>query len=253
MDAMCRAQLLQKIEGTRDYEKEITGARWYPFNKQLDRWHNPKQPTSFKRNFFLPVAAYRKADLEEAIAFQKDLGLNFIAFQTTEPMAPALVEELGLELDKTLVMVLLKGSGSLWSRNTRLEIRDSAVDDVSTEILDVSDVPQQYQEKAADAMKQVLKATREHPEYHWLYGYLDGKKVANVYALCHDGVIEVDDLWVHPDYRHQYIATTLMKHIAESFDGVLYLHADAGKTPKEMYAAMGFETVAVTYEYYKEW
>ncbi len=253
MPGMTREQLLQNIEKTRAYEKEITGAHIYPFSKNLKRWHNAEQPTSFKCNFFLPIESYTRSDLEEAIDFQKDLGLNFVAFQTMEPMDPVLREEIGFEEEKTLVMALLQGDSSLWSYNTKLEIRDSAVDDVSEELLDVRDVPEQFQAKAAAAMKQVLKATRHHPEYHWLYGYMDGKKVANVYALCQNGVIEVDDLWVHPDYRKQYIATTLFKHIAQHFDGILYLHADAAKTPKDMYASMGFETVAVTFDYYKEW
>ncbi len=250
---MSMEQLLQNIAKTRDYEKEINGARCYQFNKHLKRWHSHGQPTSFKCNFFYPVSEYTKADLEEAIDFQKELGLNYVVFQTAEPMNSAMKEEFGLEVEKTLVMALLRNGSEFWTRNTMLEIKDSATDDVTNEILDVSDVPEKYRAKAADAMKQVLESTCKHPEYHWLYGYIGGKKVANVYALCHNGVIEVDDLWVHPDYRMQYIATTLLKHIAESFEGILYLHADAERTAKDMYSALGFETVVVTYDYYKEW
>ena len=35
--------------------------------------------------------------------------------------------------------------------------------------------------------------------------------------------------------------------------GILYLHADAAATPKDMYAKMGFEIVETVYEYYLEW
>ena len=62
----------------------------------------------------------------------------------------------------------------------------------------------------------------------------------------------MDSLVVDEDYRHRYIATTLIKSIAKQAqrDGcILYLHADPEDTPKEMYARMGFETVDTVYEY----
>ena len=63
----------------------------------------------------------------------------------------------------------------------------------------------------------------------------------------------MDDLWVDEAFRHQRIATTIMKYIADQTDGIFYLHAAANATPKEMYAKMGFETVETIYDYYLEW
>ena len=57
---------------------------------------------------------------------------------------------------------------------------------------------------------------------------------------------------VDEDFRHQYIAMTLMKHIAEKAQErgeILYLHADSEDTPKELYAKMGFQAVDKLYEY----
>ena len=46
------------------------------------------------------------------------------------------------------------------------------------------------------------------------------------------------------DYRHRYVATTLLRQIAEEARAEgegLYLHADPDETPKDMYARMGVE------------
>lgn len=62
----------------------------------------------------------------------------------------------------------------------------------------------------------------------------------------------MDSLLIDEDFRHQYIATTLVKHIAEKAQergAVLYLHADPEDTPKDMYAKMGFQAVDKLYEY----
>lgn len=45
----------------------------------------------------------------------------------------------------------------------------------------------------------------------------------------------------------------LALEVEKKFDGIFYLHAEDSRTPKEMYARMGFETVKRTYEYYLEW
>lgn len=57
----------------------------------------------------------------------------------------------------------------------------------------------------------------------------------------------------YPDVMRKGFATTIMKHFAEHTNGVVYLHAAANATPKDMYAKMGFEIVETVYEYYLEW
>ena len=44
-----------------------------------------------------------------------------------------------------------------------------------------------------------------------------------------------------------------MKHIAQNFEGVMYLHADAAASVHDMYARMGFVTVDTLYDYYLDW
>ena len=60
----------------------------------------------------------------------------------------------------------------------------------------------------------------------------------------------IDGLLVGNEYRNQYVATSLMAHIRETYpDAQLMLHAELDDSPKDMYLKMGFEIVDKLYEY----
>lgn len=246
-------QLLKNIHLCNNYERELMGARQMVFQENLLQWRNAACPEQQNNHFFVPVGDISSGDIQKALEFQKNAGSHYLMLRTSAPLNRSLVAEFGFEETCTQVMALLQDTSEGWRENPLLEIRDIQTSDISQDLLDVSDVPEKYQAQALNNLQILLDVTKTHPEYHWLCGYLDGKKVANVYALCHSGCIEVDDLWVHRDFRNRYIATTLLKYIAKELDGTLYLHAEADKTPKEMYARMGFETVERNYDYCMEW
>jgi GNAT superfamily N-acetyltransferase len=70
-----------------------------------------------------------------------------------------------------------------------------------------------------------------------------------------NGVGMVEDLFTHPDYRHQGLATTLIARcVADARDrgaGSVIIGADPNNTPKHMYAAMGFRPLFVSRNYLK--
>lgn len=241
--------LLDHIHQCSDYERSLFGAEWVDFRENLSRWRNESNPEKPNNNFFVPTGAVTAEDIRAAAALQKSRGLDYLMLRTGSSLAEALVTEFGFKMETMLVMALCRDASGGWKENPDLEIRDIQTSDISRDLLDVSEVPGEYQPQALKNMQKVLEVAKEHPEYHWYCGYLDGKKVANVYALCHGGCVEMDDLWVDEAYRNRYIATTLMKHIAKNLDGILYLHADADRTPREMYARMGFEIQEQTYDY----
>lgn len=245
--------LLQKIHSTNDYERELFGSRRVPFNEHFDRWHSDLRPDQVNNNFFVPIGEVTAKDIETARNFQKRRGLSYLLIRSAKPLDPNLTERFSLTPETTLVMALRQDAGRKWKKNDAVEIRDIQTSDIGEDLMDVSATPEQYRELARRNMRMVLDVAKGHPEYHWLCAYLDGKRVGCVYALCHNGCIEMDDLWVEEDYRKQYIATTLMKHITETMKGVLYLHAEKAGTPKDMYTKMGFETVETITEYYQEW
>lgn len=68
-----------------------------------------------------------------------------------------------------------------------------------------------------------------------------------------DGVGQVEDLFVHPDYRHRGLATALLHHCVDESRkkgaGPVVIVSDPTDTPKHMYAAMGWRPVAMKREY----
>ena len=70
-----------------------------------------------------------------------------------------------------------------------------------------------------------------------------------------DGVGQVENLFVHAEYRHRGRATALIHHcVADARAhgaGPVVIVADASDTPKHMYAAMGFRPVAIKRSYLK--
>lgn len=244
--------LLQRIHRCSDYGHALFGAKKVDFSEHLYRWHSDVRPYFGNDNFFAARGPLTEADIQAAVDFQKHRGLGYLMLRTWAPLDPSLTEAFGLETEQTLLMALT-GSWEHWKENPDLDIRDIQTHDIGADLLDVSDVPEQYRAQARANLELVLEKSKSHPEYHWYCGYAEGQKAAEVYGMCHVGCIEVDDLWVAEPFRNRYFATTLLRHIALTLDGVPYLHADAARTPKDMYAKMGFETLETSWEYYLSW
>lgn len=244
---------LECIHAVNDYERSLFQAKFEHHTYRLDRWYSDLRPDQMNNNFFLPTAAPTCEDIDTAIDLQKKRGLKYVMLRMAQPMDEDLQAMFSFEEDVTYVMALLKNSSYFWKENSQIEIRDIQTSDISADLLDVSGVPEQYRTAAYRNMQLVLNTAKENPDYHWLCAYKDGRRVGSVYALYHQGFVEMDDLWVEEEYRNQYIATTLMKYIVNQYRGTVYLHASASATPKDMYARMGFEIVETVYDYYLEW
>jgi GNAT superfamily N-acetyltransferase len=71
-----------------------------------------------------------------------------------------------------------------------------------------------------------------------------------------NGVGKVEDLFTHPDFRHRGIATALMIHCVRDARargaGPVLIGAPPNDTPKDMYAAMGFEPFCVAHRCRKQ-
>lgn len=248
-----RMNILRGIHAANDYERRLFGAVKERFSDNLYRWYSELRPDHYNSNFFLPLGALTRRDVDAAVAFQKGRGFREVMIRTTEPAAPKLLEGYSFTEYRAYVMAMLSDRSKKWRTNGDIEIRDIQTHDIRADILDVSDVPEKHREAVRRNMEMVLEVAKTHPEYHWLCACKDGKRTGMAYALEHQGFVEMDDLWVEEAYRNQRVATTIMKHIVENTDGIVYLHAAANGTPKDMYAKMGFEIVETVYEYYLEW
>ena len=101
----------------------------------------------------------------------------------------------------------------------------------------------------------IIAMAKAPPVRYWL-AYVDG--IARGFFSSWSGLNgmgQVEDLFVHPDFRHRGIATALMQRcVADCRDSgaeSIAIVCDADDTPKDMYAAMGFQPVAVKRGYTK--
>jgi predicted GNAT family acetyltransferase len=97
---------------------------------------------------------------------------------------------------------------------------------------------------------------KQPPVQYWL-AYLKGRPVAYFNSWQGvEGVGQVEDLFTHPDSRHQSLATALIHHCVADCRrkgaGPVVIVADPADTPKQIYAALGFRPVTVYSHYFKK-
>ena len=229
------------------------------FSEHLEKWQDDDLYDMYDHNQFVPLLDDpTDKELEQAIAYQHQLGRSFLKLDTREKLDEALTERFSLEECCTETMLLRNKQKNIeaWRCNPDVIIHDSASSDVLADLLqiDIETFASDYGEdfiRRRDA--RYVKKAMETQGFHYYVAYLDRKPAGSCYAYAIDGYVVMDALVVREAFRKRYVATTLMKHIASQFKEEMFLHADADDTPKEMYRKMGFETVDELYEYLKMW
>ena len=229
------------------------------FSEHLEKWQDDDLYDMYDHNQFVPLLDDpTDKELEQAIAYQHQLGRGFLKLDTREKLDESLTERFSLEECCTETMLLRNKQKNIeaWKCNPDVIIHDSASSDVLADLLqiDIETFASDYGEdfiRRRDA--RYVKKAMETQGFHYYVAYLDGKVAGSCYACAIDGYVVMDALVVREAFRKRYVATTLMKHIASQFKEEMFLHADADDTPKEMYRKMGFETVDELYEYLKMW
>ena len=229
------------------------------FSEHLEKWQDDDLYDMYDHNQFVPLLDdTTDKELEQAIAYQHQLGRSFLKLDTREKLDEALTERFSLEKCCTETMLLRNKQKNIeaWKCNPDVIIHDSASSDVLADLLqiDIETFASDYGEdfiRRRDA--RYVKKAMETQGFHYYVAYLDRKPAGSCYACAIDGYVVMDALVVREAFRKRYVATTLMKHIASQFKEEMFLHADADDTPKEMYGKMGFETVDELYEYLKMW
>lgn len=110
-------------------------------------------------------------------------------------------------------------------------------------------------EWSASAMLGCRRA-KSPPMRYWL-AYVRGEPRAYAASWVGPaGMGQVEDVFTHPDSRHQGLATALIHRcVADCRSqgaGPVVIVAGATDTPKQMYAAMGFRPVAVSRTYWRD-
>jgi GNAT superfamily N-acetyltransferase len=183
--------------------------------------------------------------------------LSFYVDHRTPPQFEARLVQDGFVRDEVLVMLL---EDQLRSAPREHEIRAvkgeedwQALD--ALHALDAAEYEAKKDEVETYPAREMARTRRlKSPPLRCWLACVDGEPQS--YLLSWegtDGVGQVEDLFTHPKFRHQGLATALIRHCVADCRahgaGPVVIVADASDTPKEMYAAMGFRPVAVERTY----
>lgn len=228
------------VERTRIVEEKM--ARLFsekkPFSEHLFKWEDPCLPDKYDHNSFEYTAQPAREEFQKAVDYQRNKGDIFIKLEGDRPLS----DHFGLEPGITITMELKNDTGK-WIRNENVRFAIPSLSEL--ESIEVKHFGLLYGESFT---RRNVRRLYDKLQYHG--AYIDDILVAACYSFSADGMTAIDGLIVDEDYRHQYIATALIAHIAEiNTDSILFLHADEEDTPKDMYQKMGFEITDRLYEY----
>ncbi len=223
----------------------------------------PGLPAIHDANFVTDVTAGRPDEIERLLARVEDefAGLSHRQFLLGGASPPGVAAALllrGYEESSSLLLVL---EGALSCGDRPHDVRPLRSDDDWDAYRRLKQ--RDWDERAArlglrDHQWVGPHMVREHrakspPAQYWL-AVLDGVPrgfLASWAGL--DGMGQVEDLYIEPEVRHRGLATALIhRGVADCRErgaGAVLIVADATDTPKRMYAAMGFEPVAVEHKY----
>ena len=92
----------------------------------------------------------------------------------------------------------------------------------------------------------------EDPRLDIVFALNSQEEVVGYCYTFDDGMVTaLDALFVIPSMRRRYVASTLLKHIRQTYPRPLYLHASDEETSKDMYLKLGFSFVSKQYDYLK--
>lgn len=235
-----RVELIEAAPSIRSTEEEMAMlfSVKRSFSDHLKRWEDNELPDKYDHNSFEYSAQPTQEEFEQALAFQKERGDTFIKLEGDFPLE----NDFGLSADVTLTMQL-SGSADGWTVNDEIEIKKTTYKDLKA--IELKHFGPLYGEDFT-----ARNADRLYEYLDFRGAYIGEKLVGSYYFYTSNGFTCVDDLIVDEDYRHRYIATTLLKYaVNEAAGNVVFLHADEDDTPKEMYEKMGFRVVDRLYEY----
>lgn len=227
-----------------------------PFSTHLYKQNDPELPDMYDHNAFIAIGTPSMEELAAAEAFQKANGDDSFKINSAEALSPEIIQAFRLEEDRTDTMLLEKGHREKWKRNADVIIKCSKTADIADDMLcvELATYGEDFGEDfVRRKMQRYLAMSKRTDNFYYFGAYIGGKIAGACYAFdCH-GYVCIDGLAVKEAFRKQYVATTLLAHIADTFGERLYLHADAMDTPKEMYLKMGFRPIDTNFEYnYKD-
>jgi len=224
-------------------------------------------PGIYDANFVYGIRVSRRRDIEQLLAraareYAHATRLTFRIDPFTPPAFEAFLALEGYERDEALVMLL---DAPLRTAKRRVDVRpieDEAAWRAYAELkcMDWREQAPRRNSDPEDATTALGLATSNRlkcPPVRYVLAYEDGLAIGHCNAWeGPDGVGQVEDLFVHPAYRRRGIATALLEACVPlaraGGAGPVVIVADPTDTPKQAYAALGWQPIAICRQYGKK-
>ncbi|MCM2138364.1 GNAT family N-acetyltransferase [Vagococcus fluvialis] len=110
----------------------------------------------------------------------------------------------------------------------------------------------EYGKDYAHRKNDLIKEHLQPSNIQFLIAYYKKIPAGCVNVISTDSTLEIDDLYVHEDFRNKQIASFLQGKVIEmAQDKEVILQADGNDTPREMYLKQGYELQSNRFEIFK--
>lgn len=183
--------------------------------------------------------------------FHQETGLDFLRFHWPEdegiyPETFNYLIENNYRLSRMELLTISPGDFLPSSSGLDIDIR-SLNKDAMEDYLDLNYEADLEYGKAYAEQKQVqYQGYLKRPHIQPYLAFQDGRPTASIDLIATKSHIEINSLYVHPDYRRQGIAQALQASamkIAEEQESDIILIADAEDTPIDMYKKQGYQSL----------
>jgi GNAT superfamily N-acetyltransferase len=225
---------------------------------------NPSHPSIFDGNFMYDISATSDAEIDRLLtrARREFAHCPVLSFRLAPWDSPAFESRLGLigvEHYRSLVMLL---SGELRGHAPAHDLRPIEDENAWGDLRDLkradraehpaSSKENSHRWEVPDGL--AATARLKCPPVRYTMAYADDRPVGMFNSWVGvDGIGQVEDLFVLPEYRHRGIATALIHHAVSQARadgaGPVVICSNLAQTPKTMYAAMGWRPIVVGRQY----
>lgn len=242
---MCYKRKESNMNPTREIDEQFSAlfSVFHPFSQHLTKREDNQLRDKYDHNAFMYTGQPSVQEIRQALDYQQARGDTFLKLEGYEPLE----NTFGMESPDTILTMILPEAAGItgWKINPDVSLQTPGFEELERHEL-------KYYGPLYGEDFTVRNNRRLREKLTYRGAYLEGKLVGSCYTYSAGGYTCMDSLVVDEDYRHRYVATTLIRQIAEEARAegkILYLHADQDDTPKNMYARMGFEVVDTVFEY----
>lgn len=206
------------------------------FSSHLIKCSDEKVKDKYDHNSFIYLEGVTDKEIELAINDQKDKGFKFIKFRGNYKL------NLKNFIDDSNYLMLYSPNKNKKYLKKGYSIKSPTYNEILN--IELKHYGKKY---GSDFIIRSLNEEFNKLVFHGLY--FKSLLVGYCYTFSYKGYTMLDGLLIDEKYRHQGLATMLLKYLSNSHT---YLHAYIKDSVVSLYKKLGFKIVDIRYEYLKK-